>query len=126
MREDRLGGIEVTAGQEQMAIALLRHAAIGERMMEVAYASFLEARTAREFWGVVRMLSTALGLPGLCLMLDGRLFEVGQRGGGEKVMAIGVPRGRMVVRMEKDSMRATLALIWLVRQTLEEGAGRER
>jgi hypothetical protein len=109
-----------------MAIALLRHAAIGERMMEVAQASLLESRTAGEFWGVVRMLSAALGLPGLCLMLDGRLFEVGQPGGGERVVAIEVPRGRMVLRLEKDSMRATLALVWLVRKTLEEGAGRER
>lgn len=126
MTKKQKGEGQLAAGQEEMAIAFLRNAAIGERVMEVAQASLLEARTGLEFWTVVRLLSVTLGLPGLCLMLDGRLFEVGQRGGGEKAVAIEVPRGRMVVRLEKETARATLALVWMVRQTLEAGAGRER
>jgi hypothetical protein len=126
MTKKGMGGQEVTDGQEEMAVAFLRHAAIGERLMEVAYASLLASRTGGEFCGVVQTVSSALGIPGLCLMLGGRLFEVGQRGGEGKVVAIGIPGGRMVVRLERDTMRATLALVWLVRQALEEGAGRQR
>jgi len=126
MRKKRQGCDRSTPGGEEIAITLLRHAAMGERLTEVVYASLLETKTGRELWVVVRALCGALGLPGVCLMLDKRLYEVGKRGGEEKVIGMRVPGGRMVVRLEEETRRASLAMMWVVRRALEHGAGTER
>lgn len=111
------------AGREELAMTALRQAAIGERIVATAHLTMLEARTAEVFWGAVQGLAGAMGLPGVCLMLDGRLFECGKRGGGEAVLAAQMPRGRLLLRMEPESRRAAMALVWVVRRALEAGAG---
>lgn len=116
----------VTSVQEEMEIALLRHAAIGERLAEEMHGRLVETRTAEEFWALVQVLSVTLGLPGVCLILDGRLYEMGDRGGEEKVIGVRVPRGRLLLRLEGEKRRASMAVGWMVRQALEEGGGRDR
>ncbi len=126
MRKKAEGWNDWTAGGEEMAIALLRHAAIGERLAAVMHASLLETRSGREFWAVLRAMGGALGLPGMCLMLDKKLYAMGRRGGEEQVIGIRVRGGRMVVRLEGESRQVSLAMVWVVRRALEEGAGTER
>jgi len=116
-------GMARVAEREERAIARLRQAAIGERIEAGAHAAMLEARTAEAFWEAVRRLAGAMGLPGVCLMLDGRLFECGQRG-GEPVLGTRMPRGRLLLRLEPECRRAGMAFVWVVRRALAEGAAK--
>lgn len=113
----------MTANQEEKVVTLLRNGAIGARLSEVFHERLVETRSGEEFWSVVRSLSQALGVPGMCLMLNGRLFELGARGAGGEVVGISVPRGRLLVRVDGGAQKASLAVVWMVRRALLHGAG---
>ncbi len=115
---------EEKRAQEEKTVAMLRHAAIGERVVATVHANLLEAQTAEALWAAVRRLGVAMGVPGVCLILRGRLFEFRRPEMVGTAMGTRVRGGRLVVLMDPICRQAGMTLIWVVRRALEEGAGK--
>jgi hypothetical protein len=115
-------GEELDAIASEAAWEGLRHAAIGKRVAETLHESVVMAETDEEAWLVVRTVCVLAGLPGVCVMQRGRMYECGRTANGEELDSVQsqIPGGRVVVLVEERTRQAGYALLRVMRLAYRE------